>query len=206
MTSSSRRNFSLGLLALGGTAACSNGIGSNNAPEIDARVDATLSTMFETYPDAQQLAEKAAGMLVIPLVTEAGFGFGGGFGRGALRVGDANVDYYSAASASAGLQIGAQQYSHVLFFMTENALLDFRASQGWAAGVNVEYVFRDQGEFLKCRHHHNVKPRCCCSICAGGSALRSHIGRHQIHADHSISGEAQAASQTPHRVFYDSCV
>jgi lipid-binding SYLF domain-containing protein len=148
MTSSSRRNFSLGLLAFGGTAACSNGIGSNNAPEIDARVDATLSTMFETYPDAQQLAEKAAGMLVIPLMTEAGFGLGGGFGRGALRVGDANVDYYSAASASAGLQIGAQQYSHVLFFMTENALLDFRASQGWAVGVNVEYVFRDQGDSI----------------------------------------------------------
>ena len=148
MTFTTRRNFSLGLLALGGSAACSNGIGSNNAPEIDARVDATLNSMFETYPGTQQLEEKAAGMLVMPLVTEAGFGFGAGFGRGALRVGNSNVDYYSAASASAGFQIGAQQYSHVLFFMTENALLDFRASRGWAASANVEYAFRDQGDSL----------------------------------------------------------
>ena len=148
MTSINRRNFSLGLLALGSTAACSNGIGSNNKAQIDARVNATLKAMYEIHPNTTQIAEKASGMLIMPLVTEAGFGLGAGFGRGALRVGDSNVDYYSAASASAGFQIGVQQYSHVLFFMTDNALSDFRKSQGWAAGANVDYVFKDQGNFL----------------------------------------------------------
>ena len=56
------------------------------------------------------------------------------------------LDYYSTAKASAGLQIGAQQYAHVLFFMTEDALSDFRRSSGWAAGGDIEYVVRDQGD------------------------------------------------------------
>ena len=141
MTQTTRRNFSLGLLALGGTAACSNAIGSNKAPQIDAAVESTLQVMFDSYPGTQQLAKNASGMLVMPLITEAGFGLGGSFGRGALRVGDSNVDYYSAAGASAGLQLGAQQYSHVLFFMTDDALAGFRASPGWVAGANVEYAY-----------------------------------------------------------------
>jgi len=64
-------------------------------------------------------------------------------------VGPSTVDYYSAASGSAGLQIGAQQFSHVLFFMTPEALRDFRASPGWAAGANLEYVVSAQGETLR---------------------------------------------------------
>ncbi len=58
------------------------------------------------------------------------------------------VDYYSAANASFGLQIGAQQYSHVLFFMTQEALQDFRTSSGWAAGAGVTYALNDQGQTL----------------------------------------------------------
>ncbi|MGB0798514.1 MAG: twin-arginine translocation pathway signal, partial [Planktomarina sp.] len=87
-----RRNFSLGLLALGTTTACSNGIGGNGSATIDARVDKTIDTMLRTYPGTQQLADNAAGMLVMPLLTEIGFGVGGSFGRGALRVRDTNVD------------------------------------------------------------------------------------------------------------------
>ena len=58
------------------------------------------------------------------------------------------VDYYSVTKASGGLQIGAQQYAHVLFFMTEQALSDFRRSPGWAAGADLEYVISDQGDSL----------------------------------------------------------
>ena len=53
---------------------------------------------------------------------------------------DVTVDYYSATKGSVGFQIGANQYAHVLFFMTEGALTEFRHSSGWAAGAGVEYV------------------------------------------------------------------
>ena len=82
----------------------------------------------------------------MPLVTKASLGVGGAFGVGALRIGDVTVDYYSAAQASFGIQIGAQQYAHALFFMTEESLQQFRSSSGWAAGADLEYVIQDQAE------------------------------------------------------------
>ncbi|GGH25299.1 Las17-binding protein actin regulator [Cribrihabitans marinus] len=143
-----RRGFALGMAGLTFTAACGNGVGNSNASTIDARVDATLNQMYSLYPNTVEISEKAAGILVMPLITEAGFGFGGAYGRGALRVNEATVDYYSAVKGSAGLQIGAQQYAHVLFFMTDDALADFRRSPGWAAGADLEYVVSDQGDSL----------------------------------------------------------
>jgi len=143
----SRRGFAAGALAsVGLTAACGNGVGSSGGATIDARVDSTLNQMYSTYPNTVTLAQKANGMLVMPLITEAGFGFGGAYGRGALRVNDVTVDYYSVVKGSGGLQIGAQQFAHVLFFMTEDALMDFRRSPGWAAGADLEYVISDQGD------------------------------------------------------------
>ena len=79
-------------------------------------------------------------------MTEAGLGFGGAYGRGALLVNNTTVDYYSLVKGTGGLQIGAQQYAHVLFFMTDDALAGFRSSPGWVAGANVEYAYRDQGD------------------------------------------------------------
>ena len=147
MSKISRRVFTMGALSgVAVTAACGNGIGGRGSQMIDARVDATLAEMYRSYPNTRQLASKANGLLVMPLVTEAGLGFGGAYGRGALRVNDVTVDYYSMVKGSGGLQIGASQYAHVLFFMTDRALADFRRSPGWAAGADLEYVISDQGD------------------------------------------------------------
>jgi len=145
----SRRNFALGTVAAGALAACSNGIGGSAQQTIDARVQRTLNYMYQTYPGTRDLAEKSAGMIVMPVMTEAGFGIGGSYGRGALQISGTTVGYYSAASASAGLQIGAQQFSHVLFFMTNEALMNFRQSSGWAAGADIEYALNDTGDGIR---------------------------------------------------------
>jgi len=141
-----------GFLAAAGSAtllaACGNGVGSRGADTIDARVDSTLNFLYTRYPNTIELRDKASGILVMPVVTKAGFGLGGAFGRGALRVNDVTVDYYSATSGSVGLQIGAQQYSHALFFMTQEALADFRRAPGWAAGADAEFVLNETGENL----------------------------------------------------------
>jgi len=149
MTSLSRRTF----MATSGstvllTAACGNGVGSGAADVIDARVDATLDYLYSNYPNTTELRDKSAGILVMPLITKAGFGVGGSFGRGALRIDNATVDYYSATSGTFGFQIGVQQYAHTLFFMTEEALQKFRRSQGWAVGADVEYTVDVTGENL----------------------------------------------------------
>ena len=149
MTELSRRAAVSGVFAaLLFATACGNGVGSNGATVIDGRVAASLSYLDENYPATRDLRDRAAGMLVMPLVTEAGLGFGASYGRGALLVNEATVDYYSAAQGSFGLQIGAQQYAHVLYFMSEEALQNFRESPGWAAGADIEYTVSNEGENL----------------------------------------------------------
>ncbi len=57
-------------------AACGNGIGSNGAATIDARTASTLNFMYDEFPGTRELANKSAGMLVMPVVTEVGLGLG----------------------------------------------------------------------------------------------------------------------------------
>ncbi|MDH5797898.1 MAG: YSC84-related protein [Paracoccaceae bacterium] len=139
-------------------AACGNGLNSSGGARIDARVDATLDYLFTTYPGTKALADEASGILVMPLVTEAGLGIGGAYGRGALQIDGVTVDYYASYQGSVGLQIGAQQYAHVLFFMTEKALQDFRTSDGWAVGADLEYAYKGEGQTLSAETTTQMNP------------------------------------------------
>ncbi|MCC5983559.1 MAG: lipid-binding SYLF domain-containing protein [Rhodobacteraceae bacterium] len=134
-----------GLAALPLLAACGNPIGSDGPERLDARVDAARDFLRNNYPGLNELFENARGILYIPVVTEAGLFLGGAYGQGALRINDTTVDYYSATRASFGLQVGAQQYAHALFFMTEQALADFRRSEGWAASADLRYAVPTRG-------------------------------------------------------------
>ena len=144
----SRRSLLLGAGSVPLLAACGNPLGNNNGPRIDGRVDAAIAFMQQEVPGTSDLVSSAAGMLVMPLITEAGFGFGGAYGRGALRINGATVDYYSAVSGTFGLQIGAQQYAHTLFFMTQEALSSFRNSLGWSVGADVRYAVNTEAGAL----------------------------------------------------------
>lgn len=135
----------VGLGSTLGLAACANGVNSNGSAMINARVDVARDYLFQQFPGTRELAARSSGVLYMPLITEAGFGLGGAYGRGALRINDVTVDYYSATKASVGFQIGAQQYAHALFFMTPDALAQFRASSGWVAGADLRYAVPDQG-------------------------------------------------------------
>ena len=153
-----RRELVAGLVGATVVAGCSNSVGSNGAAMIDARVDATLAEIYGQFPGTSRLEQNSRGVLVMPLMTEAGLGIGGAYGRGALRIGNVSVDYYSAVKASAGLQIGAQQYAHVLFFMTEDALMNFRYSPGWAAGADIEYALPDGGKTIAAETTTSLAP------------------------------------------------
>ncbi len=132
-----------------GLVGCTSVSGSRRRGQtIDQRVDAALGYLETNIEGAGELAQRSAGVLVMPLVTEAGFGFGAAYGRGALRINNATVDYYSAASGSFGFQIGAQQYAHALFFMTQTALSEFRQSNGFSIGGDIEYAWTSSGSAL----------------------------------------------------------
>ena len=78
MSSFTRRRFALAGMAGLGLSACGNGINSRGSQTIDARVEATLYQLYDKYPATRDLAGKSTGILVMPLVTEAGFGIGAG--------------------------------------------------------------------------------------------------------------------------------
>jgi lipid-binding SYLF domain-containing protein len=104
--------------------------------EIDTGVDTTLTRLYQTVGGSRELVNKASGVLAFPSVIAAGLVVGGQYGEGALRIGGRTVEYYSLASISAGLQIGAQSKSIIFLFMTQDALDKFRKSSGWAVGVD----------------------------------------------------------------------
>ena len=104
--------------------------------EINASIDASLAHLYTSVPGSRELVTKANGVLVFPSVIAAGFGVGGQYGEGALRVHNTTSEYYSLASLSVGLQIGAQSKAIIFLFMTQDALDKFRKSEGWSVGAD----------------------------------------------------------------------
>lgn len=106
------------------------------AAEIDIKVDDTLARFKQEVPGGDRFLAKAKGVLVFPSVIKAGFGIGGEYGEGALRIGGKTAAYYNTAGASIGFQLGVQSKSLVIVFLEEQALEYFRSSKGWEAGVD----------------------------------------------------------------------
>lgn len=107
-----------------------------SAKEIDIKVDAALDKFRREVGGAKKILAEGKGVLVFPSVIKAGFGIGGEYGEGALRIGGKTVDYYSTAAASIGFQLGAQSKTVILVFLDKAALSKFRDSSGWEIGVD----------------------------------------------------------------------
>jgi len=110
--------------------------GAASREELDAHVRETIQNFYRTTSAGKELAGKSAGMLVFPNIIKGGVIVGGEYGEGALLVGQSTTAYYNIASASIGLQLGVQEKSLVILFMTGDALAKFRQSKGWKAGVD----------------------------------------------------------------------
>jgi lipid-binding SYLF domain-containing protein len=128
---------------LAGLAFCMvfTGIGTQSAlaasgRQIDSEVDATLEKFYREVGDGKKLSQQAKGVLVFPNVWRAGFGLGGEYGEGALRINGNSVDYYSTTAGSFGFQIGVQKKSIILLFMQDAVLNELRNSSNWKAGAN----------------------------------------------------------------------
>ncbi|TDJ66830.1 MAG: hypothetical protein E2O35_05150 [Proteobacteria bacterium] len=113
-----------------------NQVFAASSAEIDIKVDAALEKFKIDILGSEAFLAKAKGVLIFPEVIKAGFGIGGEYGEGALRINNKTVQYYNTAAVSIGFQIGAQLKTVVLIFMKNDALTGFRASDGWEVGVD----------------------------------------------------------------------
>ena len=109
---------------------------AGSAKEIDVGVDEAIKRFKSEVPGANLFLDKAKGALVFPTVYKAGFGIGGEYGEGALRVAGKTVNYYSTAAASIGFQFGAQAKTIILVFTQQGALDKFQSSDGWKVGLD----------------------------------------------------------------------
>ena len=123
----------------------SSNVMAANKEDIDTDVQEVLKNFSYLSPGNKELLEKANGILVFPSVIKAGFLVGGEYGEGSLQIGGKTVNYYSIASASVGLQLGAQERAEIILFMDKNALDKFVGSDGWSAGVDGSIAVIDAG-------------------------------------------------------------
>ena len=127
--------FSLTLMALSILIAPTHAV-AKSSEQIDIEATAALETFKQDVKGGEAFLQPARGVLVFPTVFKAGVVIGGDYGEGALRIDGKTVDYYSSASASIGLQLGAQNRTVIVVFLEQAALDQFRTSTGWKAGVD----------------------------------------------------------------------
>ena len=113
---------------------------------IQRQVDSAIGYMLANVPETAELMERSVGMLMVPVITKGGFGLGGSYGEGALRINGETAGFYSALQVNFGLQFGVKQYSHALFFMNESVLDNFRSKGGWKLGADSEAVVVAEGD------------------------------------------------------------
>jgi lipid-binding SYLF domain-containing protein len=147
MTPWTRRSF-IAAAGSGGLMACTSkppSPGDTGRSTIDANVDAALAELYQNVPGTNELGAQAQGILVIPKIRKVGFFASGAYGEGALLIGPAKVDYYSLSTVGIGFTFGAAEFNQALFFMTSQALQDFRVADGWELGADAAVVFKTDG-------------------------------------------------------------
>jgi len=116
-----------------------------SAAEIDRDARSSLAKLYQNYPGAKSLGDKAVGVLVFPSIVKGGFIFAGQFGDGALRKGGKSVAYYRSLAVSYGFQAGIQAYGYVLFFMDDASLQYLNNTEGFELGIGPSLVVLDEG-------------------------------------------------------------
>ena len=145
MTSLTRRGF----LAAGGLtlAACTSQTPEGSAARrqaLNAEIEGARQQLL-AIRGASEMIARSQGVLIIPNIRQIGFFASGAYGEGALFIGPAIVEYYSLSLASIGFTFGAAQYNQALFFLTGEALQDFRLADGWQLGAGVQVVGGEDG-------------------------------------------------------------
>ncbi len=98
---------------------------AKSAKALDHDANMAINKFISENKSADAFLVKAKGFLVFPSIKEAGFFIGGKYGEGVLRIQRTTKGYYSMTAASIGMQMGAQEYSLIIAFTTDEALNTF---------------------------------------------------------------------------------
>ena len=118
----------------------------DNAQKLNTEVDLAIKKFKKEVPGGDKFLSKVKGYLVFPSVYKGGFIVGGKYGKGALRVNGVTKHFYSMTAASIGYQVGVQEHSVLIAFVSEASLNNFIKSNGWEAGVDGSIIVADWGK------------------------------------------------------------
>ena len=118
---------------------------ARSAAQIADQGERTLRQLEARDPGSRVFARNARAVLVFPSIFKAGLVFGGESGNGVLLIHGRPSGYYNLSGGSWGLQIGAQKFSYVLFFMNDSSVRYLRESDGFAVGTGPSIVVVDKG-------------------------------------------------------------
>jgi lipid-binding SYLF domain-containing protein len=113
--------------------------------EIEQQGRTTLERLNAEVPGSRIFADHAKAVLVFPEIFKAGLVFGGESGNGVLFINGHRAGFYNISGGSWGLQIGAQKFSYVLYFMNTSSLRYLHKSDGWSAGTGPSIVVINKG-------------------------------------------------------------
>jgi len=115
------------------------------AEPLDQDARAALNALYKSSPGAKALGDKAKAVLVFPDIKKAAVLVGGQTGQGTMFANGKVVGHYRADGVLAGLELGAQSFSYVMFFMSDKALQSLHESKGFEVGTDPNIVLVDAG-------------------------------------------------------------
>lgn len=138
------------LVAIALLSACSTmgspSISHSTQTDLVEKARLSLDELYASSPEARELRKHATSILVFPDILKAGLIVGGSGGNGVLFSPKGNVlGYYNLTAVSYGLQIGAQNFSEVMFLMKPEARAYLDSSDGWSIGAGPSVVVVDSG-------------------------------------------------------------
>lgn len=118
-----------------------------------------ISPFNREDPTIAAFLDSSVGYAIYPSVGKAAVGVGGAHGKGDVYekglLGYTLIGRSELSQVSAGLQLGAQTYSEVIFFENEDALLRFKRGETHLT-ANASAVFLEEGKKLDVAFHDGV--------------------------------------------------
>ena len=128
---------------------------ADDAKQLHSNVEDTIARLKKTDPGIDKFFKDAAGYVVFPRVGKAGFIFGGGHGDGEVYEKGKMVGTASVTLGTVGLQVGAQEYSQILFFENSAAVDRFKQNKFEFAG-NVSAVILKSGAAVTTKYNQGT--------------------------------------------------
>jgi lipid-binding SYLF domain-containing protein len=99
----------------------------------------STESIFRSAGESGAFFDKAYAYALFPTIGKGGIGIGGARGRGGVFRGGSIIGETSMTQLSAGVQLGGQSFSQIIFFEDERALQEF-CTGNFEFGVNASAV------------------------------------------------------------------